>query len=191
MALRNSENGYGAVTKLCHWLVAVLFACQYGSATIMLHTPDNGTMLGLAQSTGYDWHKSLGLVVLLVMIVRLINRRAGILPPWAATISDVEKIIIHRGEQLLYLLMLVMPVSGLIHVFADGYGVRLFGVVDLPYPIGRNAAIGGIALWVHIVASKLLLLPLGAHLFLVLGHHFGLRDRLIARMLPARRAGSD
>ena len=190
MPLRNSERGYGAVTKFCHWLVVALFACQYGSATIMLRTPDNGTILGLAQSTGYDWHKSLGLIVLLVMIARLINRRVGALPPWAATITDVEKIIIHRSEQLLYILMFVMPLSGVIHVFAGGYGVRLFGVVDLPYPIGRNAAIGGIALWVHVVTSKLLLLPLGAHLFLVLGHHFGLRDRLIARMLPAKRSKS-
>ncbi len=187
MALRNSESGYGALTKFCHWLVVVLFACQYSLATIMLHTPDDGTILGLRQSTGYDWHKSLGLIVLLVMIARLINRQVGSLPPWAATISDVEKIIIHRGEQLLYMLMFVMPVSGLIHVFAGGYGVRLFGVVDLPYPIGRNATVGGFALWVHIVTSKLLLLPLGAHLFLVLGHHFGLRDRLIARMWPASR----
>ena len=190
MPLLNSASGYGAVTKICHWLVVVLFACQYGLAAMMLRTPDDGTIFGLRQSTGYDWHKSLGLIVLLVMVARLVNRRAGTLPPWAATITDVEKIIIHRGEQLLYILMFVMPLSGAIHVFAGGYGVRLFGVVDLPYPIGRNAAIGGIALWVHVVTSKLLLLPLGAHLFLVLGHHFGLRDRLIARMLPAKRSKS-
>ena len=187
MALRNSDGGYGAVTKICHWLVAVLVICQYGTAAIMLRTPDNGSILGLAQSTSYDWHKSLGLVVLLVMVARGINRRIGSLPPWAATISDVEKIIIHRYEQLLYILLFVMPLSGLTQVFAGGYGVRLFGMVDLPYPIGRNAVIAGIGLWVHVAASKLLLLSLGAHVFLVLGHHFGLRDRLIARMWPTGR----
>jgi len=190
MALHNSENGYGALTKLCHWVVVVLFVCQYGSASLMLHTPDDSTMLGLRQSTYFDWHKSFGLIVLLVMIARLINRQCGTLPPWAATMTEVEKIIVHRCEHLLYALLLVMPISGLIHVFAGGYGVRLFGLVDLPYPIGKDAAIGGLALWVHIVTSKLLLLPLGAHLFLVLGHHFGLHDRLIARMLPGRPPGS-
>lgn len=186
MALLNSDAGYGAVTKLCHWLVVVLFASQYGLAAIMLNTPDNGTILGLAQNTSYDWHKSLGLIVLVTMLARLANRRIGTLPPWAATLSPVEKIIIHRAEQLLYLLLLVMPLSGLIYVFAGGFGVRLFGAFDLPALIGKDATIAEVAKWTHIATSALLLLPLGAHLFLVLAHHCGLRDRMINRMLPRR-----
>ena len=81
--------------------------------------------------------------------------------------------------------MFVMPLSGLIYVFAAGYGVRLFGVVDLPNVIGKASGVATIARWVHIVTSMLLLLPVGAHVFLVLGHHFGLKDGLIRRMLPS------
>ncbi len=185
MPLTNSDQGYGAVTKLCHWVVAILFFCQYGLAAIMRHTPDDGAILGMTQGTSYDWHKSLGLVVLVAMVIRLINRRTGELPPWAPTLAPVEKIIIHRAEQLLYLLMFVMPLSGLIYVFAAGYGVRLFGVVDLPNVIGKASGLATIARWVHIVTSMLLLLPVGAHVFLVLGHHVGLKDGLIRRMLPS------
>src|SRR5262249_59812808 len=50
----------------------------------------------------------------------------------------------------------------------------------------QNASI---ALWVHVACANLLLLPLGTHLGLALGHHFGLTDRLIHRMLPRRRTG--
>jgi cytochrome b561 len=46
-----------------------------------------------------------------------------------------------------------------------------------------------LARWVHVASSVLLLLPLGAHFAIVLGHHFILRDGLIARMLKARTSG--
>lgn len=187
MAMINSSRGYGSLTKLFHWLIVVLFALQYVSSIIMLRTPPDGTTLGLTQDMAFNWHKSIGLIALIVAIARLVNRRIGTLPPWAPGIIESEKIIIHRAEQLLYVAMLVMPLSGLVYVFAGGFGVRLFGLVDLPNPIGSAPGLAAIAKWTHVASAFLLLLPLGAHLGLVLAHHFGLKDRLINRMLPARR----
>ena len=67
---------------------------------------------------------------------------------------------------------------------AGGYGVLLFGLIALPNPIPSSPLVASAAKWVHVASAMLLLLPLGSHLGLVLGHHFGLKDRLIARMLP-------
>ena len=186
MSLVNSPNGYGALTKLFHWLVAVLILLQYTSANIMLRTPAEATTLGLGQDAYYNWHKSLGLVALVVVLARLANRRIGELPLWASTLTALEQKIIHRTEQLLYGALLIMPLSGFLYVMAGNYGVRLFGLWDLPNPIGPAPLTAGIALWVHVACAMLLLLPLGTHLGLVLGHHFGMRDRLIHRMLPSR-----
>jgi cytochrome b561 len=188
MALLNSAAGYGALTKLLHWAIALLFLLQYGCAAVMLRTPD-GDAAGavVSQATLYNWHKSIGLVALVVAVLRLINRRAGSLPPWAPTITPVEKIIIHRAEQVLYGAMLVMPLTGFIYVMAGGYGVRLFGVFDLPNPMPEWSAVARSARWLHVASAYLLLLPLGAHLGIVLAHHLGLRDGLLRRMLP--RAG--
>ena len=186
MALLNSKTGYGALTKIFHWSIAALFALQYVSAAIMRRTSDGLTTFGVTQDNYYNWHKSLGLVALAVTVARLLNRRAGALPPWAPSLTKVEKLIIHRAEQLLYAAMLIMPLSGFVYVMAGGFGVRLFGVVDLPNAIGAVPWLAAMAKWVHVASAMLLLLPLGAHLGLVLGHHFGLRDRIINRMLPAR-----
>jgi cytochrome b561 len=183
MALLNSKHGYGALTKIFHWLIAALFASQYVLAAIMLRTPADLTTFGVSQPAYYNWHKSLGLVALAVTVARLLNRRAGALPPWAPSLTKVEKLIIHRAEQLLYAAMLVMPLSGLIYVMAGGFGVRFFGLYDLPNLIGTAPALAALAKWVHVASAFLLIVPLGAHLGLVLGHHFGLRDRLIQRML--------
>jgi len=186
MMIVNSNLGYGALTKLFHWLIVLLFVFQYFSAPIMLRTPAEATTLGLGQATYYNWHKSLGLVGLIIAIARLVNRRTGELPPWAPTLTALEQMIIHRVEQLLYAAMLIMPLSGFIYVMAGGYGVLLFGLFELPNPIPSSTVIAAFAKWVHVAGALLLLLPLGTHLGLVLGHHFGLKDRLIDRVLPGR-----
>jgi cytochrome b561 len=191
MPILNSTLGYGALTKLFHWLIVLLFALQYLSATIMLRTPAEATTLGMEQATYYNWHKSLGLVALGVAVARLLNRKTGTLPPWAPTLTSLEQTIIHRAEQLLYGAMFIMPASGFLYVMAGGYGVRLFGIFDLPNPVPSSPLLASAADWVHVASSMLLLLPLGTHLGLVLGHHFGLKDRLIDRMLPVRPAASD
>jgi cytochrome b561 len=190
MPILNSTVGYGALTKLFHWLIAFLFASQYLSATIMLRTPAEATTLGIDQATYYNWHKSLGLVALAVAVARLLNRRTGTLPPWAPTLTALEQKMIHRAEQLLYAAMFIMPVSGFLYVMAGAYGVRLFGILDLPNPIPASPLLASTAKWVHVASAALLLLPLGTHLGIVLGHHFGLKDRLIDRMLPVRLSRS-
>src|SRR5262249_15666242 len=183
MSLVNSPAGYGALTKVFHWLIALLILLQYTSANIMLRTPAEATTLGLSQGTYYNWHKSLGLVAFLIMLARLANRRVGGLPLWAPTLTPLEQRIIPRTEQLLYGALLIMPLSGFLYVMAGNYGVRLLGLWDFPNPIGPAPLAAEISLWVRVACAMLLLLPLGTHLGLVLGHQFGMKDRLIHRML--------
>ncbi len=190
MALFNSAAGYGAITKACHWAIAALFALQYASAAVMLRTPGDGATLGLGQGAWFNWHKSLGLLALALTVVRLWNRRQGSLPPWAPTLTPLEQALIHRAEQFLYAAMLAMPLSGFVYCMAGGYGVRLFGLWDLPNPMGTSAALASVARTVHVTAAIALLLPLGLHLGLVLGHQLHLRDRILARMLPGPRPPS-
>lgn len=186
MRLLNSQGGYGALTKALHWAIAVLFALQYAGAWVMMRTGADETVLGMSQAGYYNWHKSLGLVALALAVARLVNRRAGELPPWAPTLSPLERRLIHIAEPLLYGAMLVMPVSGFLYCMAGGYGVLLLGVFELPNPIGTWPLLASLARATHVAAAFALLLPLGLHLGIVLGHHFLDRDGLIRRMLFGR-----
>ncbi len=183
MGMLNSRHGYGAVTKFLHWAIVVLFAFQYVGATIMLRTDDGTTTLGLSQATYFNWHKSLGLTVLVLAVIRIINRGAGELPPWAATLSPFEQKLIHRVEPLLYGAMFVMPASGYLYTMAGGYGVMLFGIIELPNPIRTSPLLALAARFIHIATAFALLLPLGAHFGIVIGHQFLEKDGLIRRML--------
>ena len=88
MAWLNSRHGYGALTKFCHWAIVGLFAFQYAAAATMLRIGPVDTVLGLTEGDFFNWHKSIGLVALIVAIVRLWSRKSGELPPWAPTLSS-------------------------------------------------------------------------------------------------------
>lgn len=186
MALLNTQAGYGAATKWFHWITAALFAFQLVSALIMTRLGDDGTVVGVGRDDWYNWHKTLGLVALLVATGRLVARRMGELPPWAPALTETEKRIIHRAEQALYAAMFVMPLSGFVFVMAGGYGVQFAGLFALPNPIGRIEALGEAARIVHIATAIVLVTALAAHLGIVLRHALLLRNGLLRRMLPQR-----
>jgi cytochrome b561 len=187
MSLLNTKDGYGALTKVFHWAIVALFAFQFAAANIMLRTGPEQTALGLTQAVYYNWHKSIGLVALAIAVFRLLARSCGRLPDWAPTLSARERSFVHRAEQVLYAAMFVMPVSGYLYVMAGGYGVNLFGVVELANAIGENKLLAAAAEWTHIACSYLLLLVLAGHVGLILRHQLLLKDRLLDRMLPGSR----
>jgi cytochrome b561 len=181
--LLNSSAGYGALTKLFHWLVAGLFALQIGSGLVMTRLGEGARVAGLAGDDLYNWHKTIGLLALLVALARIQVRRMGELPPWAPTLTMLERRIVHRAEQALYGAMLIMPVSGFIHVMAGGYGVLLAGLVALPNPIGKWQSLAELGQVLHMIGGITLGLALAAHLGVVLRHALWLRDGLLRRML--------
>ena len=187
MTLLNTQDGYGALTKFFHWFIVGLFAFQFVAANIMLRIAFNEFALGLSQATYYNWHKSIGLLALVVVVLRLLARKSGELPAWAPTLTKHERRFVHRAEQLLYTAMFVMPVSGFLYVMAGGYGVNLFGVLDLANPIGKHKSLALAAKWTHILSSYALLLVLAGHVGLVLRHQVLLKDRLLHRMLLSGR----
>ena len=191
MSLLNTTQGYGALTKLLHWLMVVMFAFQYVAGHVMSRIGADGRLLGWTSADAYNWHKSVGLLALAIATARLINRRMGELPPWAPALVEWEHRFIHRAEQVLYTAMVVMPVSGFLYVMAGGYGVHLFSRWQLPNPIGNWPLLASSAKWVHIASGWLLLAAIAAHAGLVLRHQLFLRDGLLHRMLPGKKAARD
>lgn len=183
MALVNSEAGYGTLTKVFHWSIVILFALQYVGGNIMTSIDFNSSYAGISTNTYYNWHKSLGLVALAIAVLRIINRQMGKLPPWAPTLSSGEQKFVHRAEQVFYLAMFVMPITGWLYVMWGNYGVNLFGVWEMPRPLPRNDTLRDIAKWAHIGAGWILLIGILGHVGLVLRHQLFKKDGLLKRML--------
>jgi len=175
---------YGFLTKALHWTVFLLILNQFVVATAMLNTPEGETTWGFSQGTLYNWHKSVGLIALAVALLRYIWRKAASLPDWAPNLSAWEKRAIHRIEQVLYVCMFAMPISGFVFVMAGDYGVEFFGLWTLPRVIGTDESIAKIAEWTHGITAALLTAALFAHWGVGIRHQWRHRDRYLHRMLP-------
>jgi len=185
MSLRNQSNRYGLVSRALHWTMFLGLVYQFVGANIMSRLSQGASVFGMVGDAWYNGHKSIGLVLLLLVVARLIWRRTTPLPAWHPSLSAVEQRIVHRVETLLYWLLFVLPISGYLFVMAGGYGVRLFGVTDLPNPIGKQEWVWVVRL-LHVLGAYLLLVAIAWHVGLVLRKHVFERTGLADRMLPFR-----
>ena len=185
MQWKNSQTAYGTITKTFHWLIFLIFANQYIVAFNMMRIEGSETALGgYTQGTLYNWHKSIGLIALLVALLRYTWRKTTRLPDWADGLSKREQQIIHWYERLLYAAMFLMPISGYVYVMAGGYGVHFFSRVHLPNPIPQGETLAAIARATHIGTGWVILAVLAVHVGLVLKHQLVDKDGLLRRMLP-------
>ncbi len=182
--MKNLPHRYGAVAKFLHWTLFLVIVAQFVVAVAMLNTPRGATTAGFTQGQLYNWHKSVGLIALALVLARYVWRRTTPLPDWAPNLDDAEKRWIGRVEAVLYLCMFALPVSGYLYVMAGGYGVHFFGVWHLPNWIGKQPLLATAAQWAHGISAAVLVLALIAHWSIGVRHHLRHRDRYLHRMLP-------
>jgi cytochrome b561 len=149
-----------------------------------LNTAAEETTLGFTPGALYNWHKSIGLIVLGVAFLRYVWRKTTALPDWAPHLSAGEKRAIHWIERTLYACMFLMPVSGFLFVMGGDYGVKFFGLWDLPNFVGANATVALVSKWTHLITASLLAAALIAHWAVGIRHQWIHRDRYLHRMLP-------
>ncbi len=185
MQWKNTSLNYGAATKFFHWTVFLLLLYQYVVAMNMTRMAQGDTALGgFDQNTLYNWHKSVGIVLLILVFARYMWRRSNPLPDWAPTLSPRERNAVHWIERVLYICMFVMPLSGILYVMAGGYGVLFFGRWPLPNFLGDNESLAFIGQWTHRITAYVLFAAWLCHITLVLKHQLVDKDRLLNRMLP-------
>jgi cytochrome b561 len=183
--LRNSSIGYGWVAIVFHWTIAALIIGQWGLGWTMEHLVGPRLAFGLIQ-----WHKSVGLLILALALLRLSWRLANPRPLLPEGMSPFEKLAagsVHRG---LYWLMVLLPLSGWALVSASvleipTYTFYLFVMPDLP--IERSEAAESFWTTAHIVLGWILVAIVAAHVLAALRHHFLLHDTVLKRMIrPAQ-----
>lgn len=184
MQLANTRTEYGGVTKFFHWIIFLFFVNQYIVARIMVELGRGETFVGFTGDNLYNWHKSIGLILLALALLRYTWRRTTRLPGWDKTLTDWEKTAIHWIERTLYFCMFAMPISGYFFVMAGGFGVDFFGQWQMPNPVNGREGLAMISEWTHIILGWTILIAVGLHLLLGIRHAAVFKNRYIHRMLP-------
>lgn len=181
MELKNSNNGYGLVSIVLHWLMAVAILGMFALGLYMV----NLTYMDSWYKTAPDIHKSVGMVLFLLLIFRLFWRLSNALPEILG--NPIEKKIALLVHRMHYVFMFTLMVSGYLITTADGRGIEIFGSFEFPalFPAekGREDSAG----WVHMLLAWAFLAFVMLHALAALKHHFIDKDRTLLRMLRVRK----
>lgn len=183
MALRNSEERFGWVAMGLHWLTAAAVAAMFVIAWRMDALP-----IGLAKLQAYGWHKSIGLTILAVTVLRLLWRLGNPQPPYLGE-SGWQRRSSNAAHWLLYAGLIALPLLGWLFSAAANTPVNLYGLVVLPNPIGADKALAEILGEAHGILAYALLALVALHVAAALKHHFADRDATLRRMLPLLALG--
>ena len=184
MPLRNTAGNYGSLAKFLHWSIVVLIIVQFFLAESADELPDGIEKLQLLTR-----HKSIGMLVLLLAIARILWKVANKGLP-APVGTGMLKKAAAAGHGLLYLLILLQPISGWAMSSAANYPVTFFGWFQFPALVVANHDLHEFLEDVHEVLFDGLVAVAALHIAAALYHHFFLKDDVMRRMLPfSRREG--
>ncbi|HEU4774702.1 MAG TPA: cytochrome b [Lysobacter sp.] len=183
MNLKNPVDRWGPVSQLLHWLIALLLLCLAVIGLSLDSLPKSPKYFWV-----YDLHKSTGLTVLALAVVRLGWRMYAGAPKWIPGLPTWQARLATITHGLLYALIVAIPLSGWLFDSASGLRpMRWYGLVEMPKLIAPNAGIRELARsaheWLFWVLALLVVIHAGAALY----HHYFEGDATLRRMLPRRR----
>lgn len=179
MRLRNSSTSYGSIAQLFHWLIALLVFAQIAIGLYAADLP-----VSIERLKWLSRHKSIGITVLALVLLRFAWRVANTVPALPASMPRRERVLAIATHRLLYLLLVLAPLSGWLHASAAGLSASWFGVFTVPDMVAKNPGITPYFEYLHEVFVYSLIVLLALHIGAALRHALFLRDGVMKRMLP-------
>jgi len=181
--ITNDQHSYGWGPIAIHWLVAVAIIVLYGLGLYI----DSLSYYDPEYRTVPHWHKSIGLLLAGLFMVRIIWRLFN-KPPAPLPQPPVLTMATHAVHSLLYVLLLVVLVSGYLISTADGRAIAVFNWFEIPAlpPLIENQE--DVAGEIHEFAADTLIAIAVLHALAALKHHFINRDDTLKRMFGYRKA---
>lgn len=193
---------YSMVSIVLHWAIALAIAWMIWVGWWMTDAIQDPAQASAA-FRNYQLHKSVGLTILVLSVIRLIWRFTHSFPPLPTHMPAWEKAAARASHLLLYGVMLAMPLTGWLYVSA-GWNSAMnmpfaaptiwFGQFEWPHMPGladasdaTRGAVAGAAMSIHAKLAWGAIALVALHAAAALKHHFFDRDSVLASMLPIIR----
>ena len=173
---------YRPPARWFHWTVAVVVLLMIPAGLIM-------TREGLArpvQDALYLFHKNMGVLLVPVILARIAYRLTHKPPPLPASIPGWQRGAARLSHALLYILLVVMPISGFIRVRAGGFPIELLDRLGVGPWLAKSERVADIAQGIHAVGAVTLIAVLAIHVAAAAQHALIRRDGVWSRMWPVR-----
>ncbi len=166
------EDSYNRIAKILHWAIAGLIFSEY--------------FIGLTLNiTKWKWlHIQLGIIILFLVILRIIWRVTSKYPKLDKGLSNFNRIVAKLMHELLYLLMILIPVTGVVLIVTKGTNLSILGI-NLPPLMAPldHASRHQIKEFHYFLANGIIILAI-IHFIAALYHHYIYKDNVLKRMLP-------
>jgi cytochrome b561 len=182
MAIRNTTVRWGAAAQLLHWLIVALIIVQVTLGSIADDLP-----LGMKKLAVLARHKSVGITILGLAVLRLLWRWMNPTPALPDTLKPYERVLANITHAGLYILLFALPLTGWMMSSARGFPVSWFGFIQLPDLVPKNKTVYDAMLETHETLVWVLYVIVALHVLAALKHHFMLKDNVLRRMLPFTR----
>jgi len=162
-----------------HWLIAVAILGLIGLGWYMVDIPKNTPERGYF----FNLHKSIGLTTGFFILLRLWWRATHVPPPLATSLRLWERRLATWTHRLLYVCMVLMPLSGYVASNFTKFGVKYFGIELAPWG-PENKLVYGFFNSMHVFTSYVFVALIALHIAGALKHLVIDRDGELRRMLP-------
>lgn len=182
MPFRNTRERWGSLSQLFHWLIVALILVQAALGLTGLLLP-----LGMEKLAVLARHKSIGMTILGLAVLRLLWRWLNPTPPLPSNLKPYERWLAHFTHVSLYVLLFAMPLTGWMMSSARGFPVSWFNLFQLPDLVPKNRALYDAMVTTHAALASTLAVVVALHVAGAIKHHFVLKDDTLRRMLPFGR----
>ncbi|WP_123146269.1 cytochrome b [Mesorhizobium delmotii] len=179
--ITNSTTRYGWAAIVLHWLIAAIFIGQFVLGFVMMRVSSQRTAFELIQL-----HKSLGFLVLGLVILRIAWRLGNAVPALPRSVGPLERRVAPLVHFALYVFQLALPLSGWALVSVSMLEIpsvpfNLFVMPDLPLAESDTAESFWTSAHWYLAYAGIGLVAL--HIVAALRHHFWLKDAVLTRMI--------
>ncbi len=183
--MNTAASEYTRTAITLHWLIALLIFCAFPLGIYMHELPFSPKQLRLV-----SYHKWLGVTIFMLALARVAWRLRHPAPPPVAGLPAWQRLASIATHHLLYLLLLVIPLSGWLMSSAKGVPTVYLGLVQLPDLLDKDKALGELLAGVHMGLNLALAALVLLHSAAALKHFFIDRDEVLGRMIPLLAKGS-
>jgi cytochrome b561 len=176
-------NRYGFFRRLVHWVLALIVLGLLAAGSLFFFLGFDGLKAQFGEETTamlYQYHKSLGIVAFVLVVLQLLMRRRGV-PPYDPPLSFVLRLPSRLVHWLMILGVLAMPILGYLATAAGGFPVQFFDMT-LPSLISENKDLSALLFKYHAWVGWALLGLVGIHLAATFLHVSIARDTVFARI---------
>ena len=175
---------YNLAQRLLHWLIVILAIALLGVGLTLGNLGYEGTVAAFGSDTTdllYTYHKTFGVTLLGLMVLRLVLRLTLGAPPYKQPLAAWQRVASRTVHGVFYVILLAMPVVGWLGTAAGGFPVQFFGW-NLPGLIGKNEELGKALFELHGWLGWILIGLILIHVAAALMHWLIQRDGVMQRM---------